>query len=101
MAMDDHSSGDFDLSESPQKEDKPRGNMRQRVGSRPPAGGAGTKRASSEPGEKPRARASPWPDDKRAVHRRVKIDQDASTTSSLQGIGKQLDADREHMLLLN
>ena len=32
MAIDDNSSGDFDLSESPQKEDKPRANVRQRVG---------------------------------------------------------------------
>ena len=65
--------------------------------------GAKRGRANSAPGRPPRSsdpEASPWPDDRKAIHRRIAVDKDASTTYFLQGVARQLDADREHMAML-
>ena len=100
MALDDGSSEDFALSVSP---DKKATAGQRRAGRSSSAGGTKRGRTSSEPGRPPRGLGqpeSPWPDDKRAVHRRVKIDADAPINTSIGTIVKQLVADREHMAML-
>ena len=102
-SMDDGSSDDFNLSISPEKEKKIVTGQR-RAGRSSSAGGTKRGRTTSEPGRPPRGMAggkeSPWPDDKRAVHRRIKLDVEAPINTSIGEIVKQLDADREHMAML-
>ena len=105
MAVGDSaSSGDLDFSISPHKNEQSSAKP-PRAGVRSASASAGKRgRTNSEPTIGGRQRGlgpdSPWPDDQRAVHRRIRIDADGSTTATLQGLGQQLAADREHMSLL-
>ena len=77
---------------------------KRRAGRSTPAAGTKRGRTNSEPGRPPRGLGqpeSPWPDDKRAVHRRVKLDTDAPINTSIGEIVEQLEADREYMAMLN
>ena len=64
--------------------------------------GAKRGRASSEPGDAGRGLrgktgVSPWPNDGRAVHRRVEVPADASNEDFVNAVAQQFQFDREHV----